>query len=101
MENGGVPQSATPETCLKEAIHVISCGYEDKTQWGSEVLLITLITTCTLLFNFNKSPCGGNRSVYLRHNQIIHFLLMYRLWFKFSQEIQLYPLTSTISAQIR
>lgn len=37
MENGGVPQSATPESLLKEAIHVISCGYEDKTDWGSEV----------------------------------------------------------------
>lgn len=37
MENGGVPQSATPETLLKEAIHVISCGYEDKTDWGQEV----------------------------------------------------------------
>ena len=37
MENGGVPQSATPETLLKEAIHVISCGYEDKSDWGSEV----------------------------------------------------------------
>lgn len=37
MENGGVPQSATPETLLKEAIHVISCGYEDKTDWGTEV----------------------------------------------------------------
>lgn len=37
MENGGVPQSATPETLLKEAIHVISCGYEDKSEWGSEV----------------------------------------------------------------
>ena len=39
MENGGVPQSAAPETLLKEAIHVISCGYEDKTDWGSEVSL--------------------------------------------------------------
>lgn len=39
MENGGVPQSAEPETLLKEAIHVISCGYEDKTDWGSEVSL--------------------------------------------------------------
>lgn len=37
MENGGVPQSATPDTLLKEAIHVISCGYEDKTEWGAEV----------------------------------------------------------------
>lgn len=39
MENGGVPQSATPETLLKEAIHVISCGYEDKSEWGTEVML--------------------------------------------------------------
>lgn len=39
MENGGVPQSATPETLLKEAIHVISCGYEDKTDWGNEVCM--------------------------------------------------------------
>ena len=37
MENGGVPESATPESLLKEAIHVISCGYEDKTDWGNEV----------------------------------------------------------------
>lgn len=37
MENGGVPPSATPENLLKEAIHVISCGYEDKTEWGTEV----------------------------------------------------------------
>lgn len=43
MENGGVPQSATPETLLKEAIHVISCGYEDKTDWGSEVCESILI----------------------------------------------------------
>lgn len=39
MEYGGVPQSATPESLLKEAIHVISCGYEDKTDWGSEVMI--------------------------------------------------------------
>ena len=46
MENGGVPQSATPETLLKEAIHVISCGYEDKTDWGSEVW-------CLVIYCFN------------------------------------------------
>ena len=48
MEHGGVPQSATPESLLKEAIHVISCGYEDKTEWGSEVYLI-LPNKCTSL----------------------------------------------------
>jgi len=45
MENGGVPQSATPETLLKEAIHVISCGYEDKSEWGTEV-------RCYLMLNY-------------------------------------------------
>jgi cellulose synthase A len=38
MENGGVPQSATPVSLLKEAIHVMSCGYEDMTEWGSVAL---------------------------------------------------------------
>ena len=37
MENGGVPESANPSTLIKEAIHVISCGYEEKTEWGKEV----------------------------------------------------------------
>lgn len=37
MEEGGVPPSSSPAALLKEAIHVISCGYEDKTEWGTEV----------------------------------------------------------------
>ena len=37
MENGGLPQSANPTSLLKETIHVISCGYEDKSEWGKEV----------------------------------------------------------------
>lgn len=36
-ENGGVPQNASPAALLSEAIQVISCGYEDKTEWGKEV----------------------------------------------------------------
>ena len=32
MEQGGIPPSTNPATLLKEAIHVISCGYEDKTE---------------------------------------------------------------------
>lgn len=34
MVEGGVPPSSSPAALLKEAIHVISCGYEDKTEWG-------------------------------------------------------------------
>ncbi|KAJ1417265.1 Nucleotide-diphospho-sugar transferase [Sesbania bispinosa] len=41
MEEGGVPPSSSPEALLKEAIHVISCGYEDKTEWGLEVYITT------------------------------------------------------------
>lgn len=37
MEEGGLPKEATSASLLKEAIHVISCGYEDKTEWGKEV----------------------------------------------------------------
>lgn len=37
LENGGTLKEATPASLLKEAIHVISCGYEDKTDWGKEV----------------------------------------------------------------
>lgn len=37
LENGGEPHGASSASLLKEAIHVISCGYEDKTEWGKEV----------------------------------------------------------------
>eukprot|EP00253_Pinus_taeda_P034059 PITA_34059 len=37
MENCGLPQSANPTSLLKEAIHVISYGYEDKSEWGKEI----------------------------------------------------------------
>lgn len=37
LENGGVADSANSSTLIKEAIHVISCGYEEKTAWGKEV----------------------------------------------------------------
>ncbi|GJV78999.1 cellulose synthase A catalytic subunit 2 [UDP-forming]-like protein [Tanacetum coccineum] len=36
LEEGGVPPGATTTSLLKEAIHVISCGYKDKSEWGKE-----------------------------------------------------------------
>ena len=41
VEDGGLPQGAAadPAGLIKEAIHVISCGYEEKTEWGKEVIL--------------------------------------------------------------
>ncbi|KAJ8899197.1 hypothetical protein K2173_012373 [Erythroxylum novogranatense] len=63
MENGGVPESATPDILLKEAIHVISCGYEDKTDWGSEIGWIYGSVTEDILTGF-KMHARGWRSIY-------------------------------------
>ncbi|PPD72590.1 hypothetical protein GOBAR_DD30509 [Gossypium barbadense] len=63
MEDGGVPKGATTASLLKEAIHVISCGYEDKTDWGKEVGWIYGSVTEDILTGF-KMHCHGWRSVY-------------------------------------
>ncbi|KAF1885283.1 hypothetical protein Lal_00029172 [Lupinus albus] len=63
MENGGVPQSETPETLLKEAIHVISCDYEDITEWGTEIGWIYGSVTEDILTGF-KMHARGWRSIY-------------------------------------
>lgn len=59
MEQGGLPPSTNPATLLKEAIHVISCGYEDKTEWGKEVgymaiyySISIIITPSTMSFSW-------------------------------------------------
>ncbi|CAM8952457.1 unnamed protein product [Rhodiola kirilowii] len=67
MENGGVPQSATPEILLKEAIHVISCGYEDKSEWGTEIGWIYGSVTEDILTGF-KMHARGWRSIYCMPN---------------------------------
>ncbi|KAF6163694.1 hypothetical protein GIB67_036154 [Kingdonia uniflora] len=63
LENGGAPQGASFALLLKEAIHVISCGYEDKTEWGKEVGWIYGSVTEDILTGF-KMHCHGWRSVY-------------------------------------
>lgn len=40
LEDDGIPPGASSASLLKEAIHVISCGYEDKTEWGKEVKML-------------------------------------------------------------
>lgn len=42
MEQGGIPPSTNLALLLKEAIHVISCGYEDKSEWGKEVIIFSI-----------------------------------------------------------
>ncbi|XVE62370.1 hypothetical protein DITRI_Ditri06bG0113000 [Diplodiscus trichospermus] len=48
---------------LTESLHVISCGYEDKTEWGKEVGWIYGSVTEDILTGF-KMHCHGWRSVY-------------------------------------
>ncbi|XP_020592923.1 cellulose synthase A catalytic subunit 2 [UDP-forming]-like [Phalaenopsis equestris] len=36
-ENGRISMAVSSASALEEALHVISCGYEDKTAWGKEV----------------------------------------------------------------
>ncbi|KAK9267489.1 hypothetical protein L1049_009916 [Liquidambar formosana] len=63
MENGGIAESANPSTLIKEAIHVISCGYEEKTEWGKEIGWIYGSVTEDILTGF-KMHCRGWRSIY-------------------------------------
>ncbi|KAL5096918.1 hypothetical protein RYX36_001245 [Vicia faba] len=63
MENGGVSESADPSMLIKEAIHVIGCGYEEKTAWGKEIGWIYGSVTEDILTGF-KMQCRGWRSVY-------------------------------------
>ncbi|XP_041003664.1 cellulose synthase A catalytic subunit 2 [UDP-forming] [Juglans microcarpa x Juglans regia] len=63
LENGGVPQNVSPASLLKEAIQVISCGFEDKSEWGKEVGWIYGSVTEDILTGF-KMHCHGWRSVY-------------------------------------
>lgn len=51
LENGGTLKGATPASLLKEAIHVISCGYEDKTDWGKEVILLNEPSNCLIMIS--------------------------------------------------
>ncbi|XP_012085255.1 cellulose synthase A catalytic subunit 4 [UDP-forming] isoform X1 [Jatropha curcas] len=63
MEEGGLPEGTNPSTLIKEAIHVISCGYEEKTEWGKEVGWIYGSVTEDILTGF-KMHCRGWRSIY-------------------------------------
>ncbi|XP_047314819.1 cellulose synthase A catalytic subunit 2 [UDP-forming]-like isoform X2 [Impatiens glandulifera] len=64
LDDGGIPQVGESATnLLREAIHVVSCSYEDKTEWGKEVGWIYGSVTEDILTGF-KMHCHGWRSVY-------------------------------------
>ncbi|CAA6666378.1 unnamed protein product [Spirodela intermedia] len=54
----GLPPSTNPASLLKEAIHVISCGYEDKTEWGKEIGWIYGSVTEDILTGFKMHTRG-------------------------------------------
>ncbi|KHN25933.1 Cellulose synthase A catalytic subunit 4 [UDP-forming] [Glycine soja] len=63
MENGGLPEGTNSQSLIKEAIHVISCGYEEKTEWGKEIGWIYGSVTEDILTGF-KMHCRGWKSAY-------------------------------------
>ncbi|CAA0834039.1 Cellulose synthase A catalytic subunit 6 [Striga hermonthica] len=63
LRENGVLEAVSSTSLLKEAIHVIGCGYEDKTEWGKEVGWIYGSVTEDILTGF-KMHCHGWRSVY-------------------------------------
>ncbi|OMO89463.1 Cellulose synthase [Corchorus capsularis] len=63
MENGGLPEGTNATSLIKEAIHVISIGYEEKTEWGKEIGWIYGSVTEDILTGF-KMHCRGWKSVY-------------------------------------
>ncbi|CAL5207064.1 unnamed protein product [Lathyrus oleraceus] len=63
MEDGGLPKGTNTQILVKEAIHVISIGYEEKTEWGKEIGWLYGSTTEDILTGFNMH-CRGWKSVY-------------------------------------
>ncbi|KAL1329911.1 hypothetical protein HN51_047096 [Arachis hypogaea] len=63
MEDGGLPKVTNTQLLIKEAIHVISCGYEEKTEWGKEIGWLYGSVTEDILTGFNMH-CRGWKSVY-------------------------------------
>ncbi|KAI4335529.1 hypothetical protein L6164_014167 [Bauhinia variegata] len=62
-EQGGIPSSSTLAALLKEAIHVMSSSYEDRTPWGKELGWSYGSVASEALTGF-KMHCRGWRSIY-------------------------------------
>ncbi|MBA0632891.1 hypothetical protein Godav_001556 [Gossypium davidsonii] len=63
VENGETFNGASLASRLREAIHVIGCGYEEKTEWGKEVGWMYGSVTENILTGF-KMHSHGWRSVH-------------------------------------
>ncbi|KAJ1385650.1 Tetratricopeptide repeat-containing domain [Sesbania bispinosa] len=65
MEGGGLPKGINSRLLIKEAIHVISCGYEDKTEWGKEIGWIYGSVTEDILTGFKDALQRMEISIFL------------------------------------
>lgn len=74
MTQGGIPPSTNPASLLKEAIHVIGCGYEDKTEWGKEIGWIYGSVTEDTLTGFKMQQGAGNQSTACHHDLVSRVL---------------------------
>ncbi|MED6191857.1 hypothetical protein PIB30_004517 [Stylosanthes scabra] len=63
LVDGEAVKHGSLASLLTEAIHVISCGYEEKTQWGKEVGWIYGSVREDILTGF-KMHCHGWKSIY-------------------------------------
>ncbi|VAI54368.1 unnamed protein product [Triticum turgidum subsp. durum] len=85
MTQGGIPPSTNPASLLKEAIHVISCGYEDKTEWGKGSVTEDILTGFKMhargwisIYCMPPRPCfKGSAPINLsdRLNQVLRWAL--------------------------
>nr|CCW28829.1 putative cellulose synthase family protein [Arachis ipaensis] len=63
LGDGEAVKHGSLASLLTEAIHVISCGYEEKTEWGKEIGWIYGSVTEDILTGF-KMHCHGWKSIY-------------------------------------
>ncbi|KAM1795562.1 hypothetical protein ACFX11_035894 [Malus domestica] len=61
LEYGGLPKGTNSQKVVREAIYVISCGYEDKTEWGKEIGWIYGSVTEDTLTGLKMHSRGWNR----------------------------------------
>ncbi|KAH9309751.1 hypothetical protein KI387_037662, partial [Taxus chinensis] len=63
MEDGGIPDTTDAASLIKEAIHVITCTYEEDSQWGKEIGWIYGSVTDHVVTGL-KLHARGWRSIY-------------------------------------
>uniref|UniRef100_A0A0C9RWQ5 TSA: Wollemia nobilis Ref_Wollemi_Transcript_8169_2835 transcribed RNA sequence n=1 Tax=Wollemia nobilis TaxID=56998 RepID=A0A0C9RWQ5_9CONI len=63
QEDGGLPESTDASSLINEAIHVMRCAYEEKTEWGKEIGWIYGSVTDNIVTSM-KMHARGWQSIY-------------------------------------